>query len=83
MHCLGPCRPTNKNSPPLLAGGMDVVINRLPSLLGDLEPNRLTRLLLPDRRPIEGVSIGGNILDLEGHNIATTQFAIDGKIEHG
>jgi hypothetical protein len=75
--------PDEQELAPLLAGGMNVVINRLPSLLGDLEPNRLTRLLLPDPRPIEGVSIGGNILDLEGHNIATTQFAIDGKIEHG
>jgi hypothetical protein len=43
----------------------------------------LTGLFLPDRRPIEGVSTGGNILDLEGDNIATAQFAIDGKIEHG
>jgi hypothetical protein len=67
----------------LLAGSTDVVINRLPGLLGHLEPNRLTGLLLPDRRPIEAVSTGGNILDFEGDNLATTQFAIDGKIEHG
>jgi hypothetical protein len=52
--------PDEQELAPLLAGGMDVVINRLPSLLGHLEPNRLTGLLLPDRRPIEGVSIGGN-----------------------
>ena len=67
----------------LLAGGTDVVINRLPGLLGHLEPNRVTGLLLPDRRPIEGVSAGGNIFDLEGDNIATAQFAIDSKVEHG
>src|SRR3981189_1908481 len=42
----------------LLAGGTNVVINRLPGLLGHLESNRLTGLLLPDRRPIEGVSAG-------------------------
>jgi hypothetical protein len=67
----------------LLAFGTDVVINRLPGLLGHLEPNQLAGLLLPDSCPIEGVSTGGNILDLEGDNIATAQFAIDGKIEHG
>ena len=67
----------------LLAGSTDVVINRLPGLLGHLEANRLTGLLLPDRGPIEGVSTGGNILDLERDNIATTQFAIDGTTEHG
>ena len=67
----------------LLVGSTDVVINRLPGLLGHLEANRLTGLLLPDRGPIEGVSTGGNILDLESDNIATAQFAIDGKIEHG
>jgi hypothetical protein len=36
----------------LLAGSTDVVINRLPGLLGHLEPDRLTGLLLPDRRPM-------------------------------
>jgi hypothetical protein len=52
-------------------------------MLGHLEPNRLTGLFLPNRRPIEGVTTGGNILDPEGDNIATAQFTIDGKIEHG
>src|SRR5215469_332606 len=75
--------PDEQEFPQLLAGSMDVVINRLPRLLTHLKPNRLTGLLLPDRRPIEGVSTGGNILDPEGNNIATAQFAIDGKIEHG
>jgi hypothetical protein len=67
----------------LLAGSTDVVINRQPGLLSHLEPDRLTGLLLPHRRSIEGVSTGSNILDPEGDNIATAQFAIGGKIEHG
>src|SRR5262249_46192012 len=46
--------PDKQELAPFLPGGMGVVINRLPRLLGHLEPNRLTRLLLPDRRPIEG-----------------------------
>jgi len=38
---------------------------------------------LPDRRSIDGVSAWGNVLDLEGYEITTAQFAVDSKIEHG
>jgi hypothetical protein len=67
----------------LLAGSTDVVINRLPSLLGHLEPNGLSGLLLPNRRPVEGVSTGGNIFDLERDDVTTAQFAVDSQIQHG
>src|SRR5258708_40165836 len=60
----------------------DVVINRLPGLFGDLESHRLPSLLLAHRRALNGVSVRGNVLDLEGDDIATAQLAVDGQIEH-
>jgi hypothetical protein len=53
----------------------------LPGLFGDLKPYRPAGLLLADRRSLNGVSVRGNILDFETDDIATTQFAVDGKIE--
>jgi hypothetical protein len=55
----------------LLPGSMDVIVNRLSGLLGHLEPNWLAGLLLANRRSVEGISIGRNILDFEGDNITT------------
>jgi len=52
------------------------------TLLGHLKPNGLSGLLLPDRRPIHGVSTRCNILDLESDDITTAQFAVDSEVEH-
>src|SRR6266436_9594098 len=83
-HAL-PCAtpPDKQEITRLPASSTDVVIDRLPGLLGHLETNRLASLLLPDRRPVEGVSTGGDILDLERDDITTAQFAVDCEIEHG
>jgi hypothetical protein len=54
----------------------------LAGLLCQLEPDGLTGLFLSDRGPINCVSTRRNILDFEGDDIAATQLAIDGQIEH-
>ena len=59
----------------------EVVINRLPGLLGDLESYRLAGLLLADRCALDGVSMRSNVLEFESDDIATAQFAIDSEIE--
>jgi len=51
-------------------------------MLGHLEPNRLPRLLLADRGLINGISVRGNVFDLESDDIATAQLTVDGQIEH-
>jgi hypothetical protein len=54
----------------------------LTGLLGELEPDRTTGLLLADRCSIERVAVGGHIIiDAYCHDIAATQFAVDGEIE--
>jgi len=63
-------------------GGSQVIVDRLTSLFRQLEPDGLPGLLLSDRGPIDCVSAGGNVLDLEGDEIATTQLAIGRQIEH-
>ena len=52
-------------------GGADVVVDRLPSVIGDLESNRQAGLLLADRCSVDRISMRGNILDLERDDIAT------------
>ena len=59
-----------------------VVIDRLSGLLGQFKPDGLPGLLLPHRRPIDRIPARCNILDLEGNDIAATQLAVDGQIEH-
>jgi hypothetical protein len=46
----------------------------LPRLFRKLDPDWLPGLLLSDRRPIDCVSVGGDILHLQGDNIAATQL---------
>src|SRR6516162_6858632 len=66
----------------LLVGGFDVVVDRLTRLLGHLEPDRLTGLLLAHRRAIDGMSVRRHIFYLEADDVAASQLAIDGQIEH-
>jgi hypothetical protein len=67
----------------LLACEPDVVVNRLTGQLGQLEPNRSTGLLLPHSGSVGGVAVRSNVLDLDGHDIATAWLAVDGQVEHG
>jgi hypothetical protein len=62
----------------LLASQADVVVNRLPSLLGQLEADRPTGLPLSHGRLIGSVAVRGNVFD--GDDIATAQLAVDRKI---
>src|SRR6516225_4415493 len=65
----------------LLVGGSDVVVDCLTGLLGHPEPDRLAGLLLAHRRAIDGVSVRRHI-HLEADDVAASQLAIDGQIEH-
>jgi hypothetical protein len=66
-----------------LAGGADVVVDRLPRLFGQLEANWATGLSLPHGGTIHGVAVRSNILTLDGNNVAAAQLAVDRQIEHG
>src|ERR1700720_4373866 len=54
---------------------MEVIIDRLPGLFGDFKPYGPTGLLLADRRPINGVSVRGNVLNSESNEIASDRIA--------
>src|ERR1700681_1428901 len=59
-----------------LAGTPQVVVDGLPGLLGDFEPHRIAVLFLPAGGAIDSVSMWRNVVDLESHDIATTQLAV-------
>jgi len=58
-----------------------MVVDRLPGLLGDFEFDRPACLLLADCRPVHGVAVRGDILDLQAHNVAAAELAVDRDIE--
>src|SRR6516162_1814040 len=66
----------------LFVGGSDVVVDCLTGLLRHLEPDRLAGLLLAHRCAIDGMSVRCHILHLEADDVAASQLAIDGQIEH-
>ena len=66
----------------LLVCGANVVIDRLPGLFSDLEPDWQASLFLAHCRALDGVAVGGDVLDLEGDDIAAAQLAVDCQIEH-
>jgi len=52
-------------------------------LLRQFKPDGPPGLFLPNGSPIDGIAIRSNVLDLEGDDITTSQFAVDGQIEQG
>src|SRR5262245_7016644 len=62
----------------LLTSGSEVVVNRLARLIGQLELDRPSRLLLPHHCSIDRIAIRSYILDLQGDDVATAKLAIDG-----
>jgi hypothetical protein len=52
-------------------------------LLSQFKPDGPPGLFLPNGRPIDGIAIRSNVLNLKGDDIATSQLAVDGQIEHG
>ena len=74
--------PTEQKFARFLAENPQVVVDGLPGLLGDFESDRNAGLSLPDGGAIDGVSIRRNVVDLESHDIAPAQLAVDGEIEY-
>src|SRR5579862_6699664 len=66
----------------LLSGCPDVTVNRLAGLFGQFEPDRTPGLYLAHGCPIDVIAIRRNVLDLESDDIAASQLAVDGQIEH-
>jgi hypothetical protein len=80
-HALPSAAPIEQVLARLLATARQVFINRQPGLLGQLESYRPVGLSLAHGRPLDGITVGGNIIDPDGDEVATPQLAVDGKIE--
>src|SRR6202795_5414315 len=62
-HALSrPPLPAEEEFAWFLAGGSQVIVNGLPGLLGDFEPDRNAGLFLPDGGAIDGVSMGRDVV---------------------
>ena len=66
MHCPRPRDAVNKEFAGLLAGCSDVAVHGMTCLLRQFKPDGSPGLFLPDGRPIGGIAIRRNVLDLEG-----------------
>ena len=66
----------------LLTRRPDVVVHRLAGLFRQFEPDRPPGLFLAYGRAIAGITIRRNVLDPESDDIAASQLAVDGQIEH-
>src|SRR5437868_5543014 len=58
-----------------------MVVDRLPSLLGDFKSDRPACLALADACPIRCVAVWGDIVDFQAHNVAAAKLAVDRDIE--
>ena len=61
---------------------LEVVVDGLASVLGQLKSNWSPGLSLTHRRSINCITIGSDIIDRNCDYVATPQFTVDGKIEH-
>jgi hypothetical protein len=50
----------------------NVLIDRLARLLGDLESDRKTGLVLPNGRTVDSIAMWCDVFDLEPHDVAAT-----------
>src|SRR4051812_2512915 len=64
------------------AGGLQIVIDRLPGLFAQFKSDRPPGFLLSDGRAIGRIASAGDILDSDGDDIAATKLAVDRQIEH-
>jgi hypothetical protein len=78
QRTLGPPASAEHELPRDAVSRREVVIDRVAGLLCQLEANRPTGLLLPDRSPIERVPVGRDLLDLERDDIATATRTVAG-----
>jgi hypothetical protein len=58
------------------------VSQRGAGLFRDLKLNRTVGLVLDNFRPISHVTANGDVVDPKTNEIATTQLAVDGEVEH-
>src|SRR5262247_1247298 len=58
-------------------------LDRGSGLLGDLELHRPARLLLNDGRAVADPTTDADIVDLQPHEIAAPEFAVDREVEQG
>src|SRR5262249_61388233 len=67
----------------LLACGPEIVVDRLPCLVCQLELDWAACLPLADCRAVNRVAVGGNVLDLKGPHAAATKLAVDRHVDQG
>src|ERR1700758_4358250 len=60
----------------------DPILDRLAGLFGEFELDGATRLLLDDRRALAHSAARAHVVDLKANEVTTSEFAIDGQIEH-
>lgn len=58
-------------------------LDRGSGLLGDFELHRSARLFLNDGRAVTDPTADADIVDLQPHEIAAPEFAVDRKVEQG
>src|SRR5215469_5796965 len=61
----------------LLVGGCDVAVYRLSGLFRHFKLDRLARLLLAHRRPIDRMTMGSNVFDLQPDDVTSSELAVD------
>ena len=57
--------------------------DRLPGLVGQLEPHRLPGLVLQDDGAMGNGAAGGDVTDATVDHVAAAQLAVDGEVEEG
>src|SRR6185437_4741313 len=59
------------------------IVNGLTGLISQHELDRSPCLLLSDGRTVDGIAIRSDVFDPQGDDVATSQLAVDRKVEHG
>jgi len=67
----------------LLAGGSDVIVDRFTGLLRHLKLDGLAGLFLTHGCSVDRVTMRRNVLHPQADDVAASELAIDGEIEHG
>jgi hypothetical protein len=76
-----PRGPVKRNSPVFLAARPDLGVYGLACLLRQFKPDGPPGLFLAHRRAVGAVAIRRNVLDLEGDDVAASQFTADSQVE--
>src|SRR5215471_5808242 len=65
-----------------VAARAQILVQRLPRDLRQLEPDGPTSLPLADIGAVDGVAVGCHVIHAQGDEIAATELAVDRQIEH-